>query len=111
MDAIIDGGAQCDGLLDLAEHIAETRPFPEIKGRIIKKQRTHTVQTSGLTGRDTGECIGLAQEVGQTGTKKPKPQTPVKGLYLVGSDAGGKGIGTECAADSALYPYNILKWR
>jgi len=105
----VSKAAQCDGLLDLAEHIAETRLFPEIKGYIIKKQRTHTTQTSGLTGRDTGECIGLAQEVGQTGTKKPKPQTPIKGLYLVGSDAGGKGIGTECAADSALYLYNILK--
>jgi len=100
---------QCEELLDLAEHIAERRLFPEIKGHIIKKQRTHIAQTSGLTGRRTGECIGLAQEVGQTGTKKPTPQTPIKGLYLVGSDAGGKGIGTECAADSALYLYNILK--
>jgi len=105
----VSKSAQCEGLLDLAEHIAETRLFPEIKGHIIKKQRTHTTQTAGLTGRITGECIGLAQEVGQTGTKKPKPQTPIKGLYLVGSDAGGKGIGTECAADSALYLYNILK--
>jgi len=105
----VSKAAQCEGLLDLAEHIAETRLFPEIKGYIIKKQRTHTTQTAGLTGRETGECIGLAQEVGQTGTKKPKPQTPIKGLYLVGSDAGGKGIGTECAADSALYLYNILK--
>lgn len=105
----VSRAAQCEGLLDLAEHIAENRLFPEIKGAILKKQRSHTVQTSRLTGRETGECIGLAQEVGQTGTKKPKPQTPIKGLYLVGSDAGGKGIGTECAADSALYLYNILK--
>ena len=27
---------------------------------------------------------------------------PVKGLYLVGCDAGGVGIGTEQAADSAM---------
>lgn len=47
--------------------------------------------------------------MGQTGSKKPTPQTPIPGLYMVGSDAGGKGNGTECAADSALYLYNILK--
>jgi len=102
--------SQCEALLDKAEYIAENKLFPEVKGHIIKKQRTHIVQTAGLSGRiGTGECIGLAQNVGQTGTKKPTPQTPIKGLYLVGSDAGGKGIGTENAANSALYLYSILK--
>ena len=106
----VSRASQCEGLLDKAEHMAETTIFPEIKDHIIKKQRSHIVQTASLTGRGTtGECIGLAQSVGQTGTKKPTPQTPISGLYLVGSDAGGKGIGTECAADSALHLYNILK--
>jgi len=27
---------------------------------------------------------------------------PVRGLYLVGADAGGRGIGTEMAGESAL---------
>ena len=106
----VSRAAQCEGLLEKAEYLAESKLFPEIKGHIIKKQRSHVVHTAGLSGRGTtGECIGLAQNVGQSGTKKPTPQTPINGLYMVGSDAGGKGIGTECAADSALYLYNILK--
>lgn len=99
---------QCEGLLDLAERIAGD-VFPEIRGHVVEKQRTHIAHTSHLTGRPTGECIGLGQEVGQSGTRKPSPITPVPGLYLVGSDAGGRGIGTENAAESALYLYNQLK--
>ncbi len=101
---------QCNKLLDLAEDVAENKLFPEIRGAVIKKQRSIVTQTSLLTGRSTGECIGLAQEVGQTGTKKPRCETPVHGLYLVGSDAGGRGIGTECAAESALHLYRILTY-
>jgi prolycopene isomerase len=99
---------QCVGLLDLAERIA-FEVFPEMRGHVVDKQRTHIAHTSHLTGRATGECIGLGQEVGQSGTSKPLPATPLEGLYLVGSDAGGRGIGTENAAESALYLYGLLK--
>ena len=33
----------------------------------------------------------------------PDPKMPIHGLYLVGADAGGRGIGTEMAGESALY--------
>ena len=46
--------------------------------------------------------IGLAQLYDQVGENKPDPRTPVEVLYLVGCDAGGRGVGTEQAADSAL---------
>ena len=98
---------QCEGLLNLAERIAEGI-FPEIRGHVADKVRTHTGHTSHLTGRVTGECIGLAQEVGQSGSRRPGNTMPIKGLYLVGSDAGGRGIGTEMAAESALYLYGQL---
>ncbi len=38
---------------------------------------------------------------GQVGKKKPSQRTPVQGLYLVGVDAGARGIGTEQAVASA----------
>ena len=41
--------------------------------------------------------IGLAQLYDQEGEYKPDPRTPVEGLYLVGCDAGGRGVGTEQA--------------
>ncbi len=98
---------QCEGLLDLAERIIPDI-FPEIRGKVNNKVRSTIVNTSQLTGRVTGECIGLAQEVGQSGSRRPENAMPIKGLYLVGSDAGGRGIGTEMAADSALYLYSQL---
>lgn len=92
----------CEGLLDIAEKRLYDF-FPRIKEHIEWKQRATIEQTSALTGRSTGECVGLAQCVGQTGAKKPKVATPIKDLWLVGSDAGARGIGTEQAAGSALY--------
>lgn len=77
--------------------------FPRVKEHIEWTQRAGIQQTSALTGRATGECVGLAQCAGQTGAKKPKVQTPIKDLWLVGCDAGARGIGTEQAAASALY--------
>ncbi len=62
----------------------------------------HIATTASITGKPTGECIGLAQIVGQTGVHKPSPRTPVQDLWLVGADAGGRGVGTENAAMSAL---------
>jgi prolycopene isomerase len=64
-------------------------------------------QVSDLT-RDSvvpgqgGECIGLAQIVGQCGAHKPAARSPLPGLYFVGCDAGGYGCGTHQAADSGV---------
>lgn len=49
-----------------------------------------------------GECIGLAQIVGQTGKYKPSIKGPIGGLFYVGTDAGGYGLGTHSAATSGV---------
>ena len=49
-----------------------------------------------------GECIGLGQVVGQCGKHKPNPASPIPGLYFVGCDAGGHGVGTHQAVDSGF---------
>lgn len=82
--------------------------FPRMKNSIEWSMRTHVRDTSRLTGKPTGECIGLAQSVGQTGVHKPAVKTPVDGLYLTGCDAGARGVGTEQAAASALYVAGLL---
>ncbi|MEW6552914.1 MAG: NAD(P)/FAD-dependent oxidoreductase [Actinomycetota bacterium] len=99
---------QAASLLARAEEIAAFL-FPEISGATVAVERVLTTQVSGLSGRTAGECIGIAQEVGQSGTNRPATSTPVQGLYLVGADAGGRGIGTEMAADSALRLYYHLR--
>jgi prolycopene isomerase len=76
--------------------------LPGIEKHILWKHRTNLSYIDGMGGRGAGEVIGLAQSYDQVGENKPDPRTPVEGLYLVGCDAGGRGIGTEQAADSAL---------
>ena len=44
-----------------------------------------------------GECVGLAQVVGQCGKLKPPVDAPIRGLYYAGADAGAAGMGTHQA--------------
>ncbi|MBW1988292.1 MAG: NAD(P)/FAD-dependent oxidoreductase [Deltaproteobacteria bacterium] len=76
--------------------------FPGIENHILWKHRTTLEYTNAMSNRGMADCIGLAQTHYQCGRNKPDPRTPVPGLYLVGCDSGGRGIGTEQASDSAL---------
>jgi prolycopene isomerase len=84
-----------------------TRLWPGIQECVEVKERYGTSHVSALT-RDHvlpgqgGECVGLAQIVGQCGRHKPSPRAPLRGLYFVGCDAGGYGCGTHQAVDSGV---------
>jgi phytoene dehydrogenase-like protein len=77
--------------------------FPEIWEATERKEYNGPKEISDLT-RDSvlpgqgGECVGLAQIVGQCGAMKPKTATSIRGLYLAGADAGAAGMGTHQAA-------------
>ncbi len=75
---------------------------PGLYDHIVWKHRANLDYIGAMGGRGAGEAIGLAQRFDQVGKLKPAARMPVEGLYLVGCDAGGRGIGTEQAADSAL---------
>jgi len=83
--------------------------FPDIEKHVEWKLRTDTHYIAGISGRKTGEVIGVAQTPSQVGDKRPSHQTPIENLYLVGSDVGGRGVGMEMAADSALKLWRILR--
>jgi prolycopene isomerase len=53
-------------------------------------------------GGKEASVIGVSQTVDQTGVNRPATALPIEGLYVVGGDAGGWGIGTELAAKSAI---------
>lgn len=53
-------------------------------------------------GKAYGPAISTAQTPNQVGACRPSVTTPIRGLYLAGDNAGGRGIGTELAADSAM---------
>lgn len=47
-------------------------------------------------------AAGTAQMPGQVGRARPAVYTPVRGLYLAGRAAGGRGAGMDLAASSAM---------
>lgn len=51
---------------------------------------------------ETGVGIGIGQWPGQVGDKRPKVKTSVEGLYIVGGEAGGAGVGIEMCLNSAF---------
>lgn len=75
---------------------------PGIDDHVVWKLRTGTDYIARISGRELGEVIGLSQDYRQVGKNRPDPSMPIEGLYLVGADAGGRGIGTEMAGESAL---------
>ena len=81
--------------------------FPDMPAHIEFKEGYSTHDVSSLT-RDQvlphigGECIGLGQVVGQCGRHKPLVKAPIQGLFYVGCDAGGTGIGVQQAVDSGM---------
>lgn len=88
-------------------HETSLEAWPSLSEHIIRKEAYTTRSVSALT-RDGavpgagGECIGIAQVIGQEGQHKPNPRTPLDGLYIVGCDAGGKGVATHMAVDSGF---------
>ncbi|KAA0232673.1 MAG: hypothetical protein EDR02_16435 [Actinobacteria bacterium] len=77
-------------------------------GEHIVKQETYTTRSVSNLTRDAvvpgagGECIGIAQTMEQEGRNKPDPRTPLRGLFIVGCDAGSKGVATHQAVDSGF---------
>jgi prolycopene isomerase len=77
--------------------------FPEIWEACERREYNGPKDISELT-RDSvmegqgGECVGVAQIVGQCGSMKPSSKAPINGLYIAGADAGSKGMGTHQSA-------------
>ncbi len=100
--------AICNELLDRMENTVQDL-YPDIEKHVIWKIRTDISYVAEISGRWTGEVIGVAQNRHQVGDKRPSSVTPVEGLYLVGADAGGRGVGTEMAVDSGLNLWRTLR--
>lgn len=85
-----------DSSLDQADEWLNERY--DVERNLLWKERT-TPKEMEKFGRP--DCIGLAQIPSQVGKNKPS-QRILKNLYLVGCDAGARGVGTEQAAESGL---------
>jgi prolycopene isomerase len=88
--------------------------WPEMVPALESKRYAGPAEVTRLT-RDRvipgqgGECMGLGQTVGQCGSRKPKAETPINGLILVGIDAGGgEGMGVHQSVHSAIKVAHFL---
>ena len=74
----------------------------------IEKEETFGPSTISKIGRDSvlpgrgGEDYGATLSITQYGDKRLNGASPIEGLYFVGGDAGGFGLGTHQAIDSAV---------
>jgi len=88
--------------------------FPDIWDATERKEYNGPREISNLT-RDSvipgqgGECVGLAQIVGQCGSMKPKQELSIGGLFLAGADAGAAGMGTHQAALSGIEAARLVR--
>ena len=75
--------------------------FPKADKHLIFKKMDSPLLVDAYAG-ETGNVIGVAQTVDQIYERRPSQVSPIKGLYIVGAEAGGHGIGAELAANSAM---------
>ncbi len=83
------------------------RMFPGLSKSLLWRDIT-TPKDIELLGGKEATVVGIAQTSEQSGVNRPKSALPIEGLYLVGGDAGGWGIGTEMAAESAINCSEII---
>lgn len=75
---------------------------PGLDDEIVFVDRTTTSWMEHWLGKEFGPAISTGQTPGQVADQRPSVTTPIAGLYLAGDGAGGRGVGTELAADSAM---------
>ncbi|MFX1357557.1 MAG: phytoene desaturase family protein [Promethearchaeota archaeon] len=81
--------------------------FPKLSDHLLWYDITTPIDLERMYGKE-GSVVGICQNTNQTGSNRPPISLPIKGLYMVGGDAGGWGIGTELAAKSALECSEII---
>jgi phytoene dehydrogenase-like protein len=81
--------------------------YPGVMDALMYKELEGPAEVSEFT-RDQvlegqgGECVGLAQIVGQCGKYQPSAKAPIGGLYYAGADVGPPGMGTHKASSAGI---------
>jgi prolycopene isomerase len=92
-----DDSAFIDGLLGAMQAL--------MPGCLDDAEFVDTMGTEALAawiGKAGGPAVSTGQTPDQSGARRPSVRTPLDGLYVCGDAAGGRGIGTELAAASAM---------
>jgi prolycopene isomerase len=83
--------------------------IPNLDDELIFSEFTPIPAIAGWMGKSNRGAICNGQFPGQVGADRLPVTTPVRGLYIVGDGAGGRGIGTELAASSALEAVALMR--
>ncbi len=76
-----------------------------VPGAVEEALFVDTMSTEALAawiGKSGGPAVSTGQTPSQVGRDRPSVRTPLPGLYVCGDGAGGRGIGTELACQSAI---------
>jgi prolycopene isomerase len=76
--------------------------IPHLDDELLFTEWTPIRSVAGWMGKSNRAAICTGQFPGQVGRDRLPVTTPIAGLYIVGDGAGGRGIGTELAASSAM---------
>lgn len=81
--------------------------LPGFRKHIMWMEETTPSDMNRLVGAEGAIC-GTGLTVRQSGKKRPGVETPIKNLYLCGANAGGWGVGTEMAIESAKIVSSLI---
>ncbi|MBK9030586.1 MAG: NAD(P)/FAD-dependent oxidoreductase [Myxococcales bacterium] len=76
--------------------------IPGLEDELVFAEWTPIPAVAAWMGKANRGAICTGQVPGQVGRDRLPVTTPVPGLYLCGDGAGGRGVGTELAAASAM---------
>ncbi len=76
--------------------------IPGLRENIIFEDLFSVRATAGWVGKSSGAAVTTAQTPDQVGDRRPGHRTLVRGLYMAGDCAGGRGVGTELACQSGM---------
>ncbi|MGY5871118.1 MAG: FAD-dependent oxidoreductase [Candidatus Thorarchaeota archaeon] len=79
-----------------------------MKGNGLEKYHPGILDHIEMEHVQTSYATRAALIPGQTDLDRPGPHTPIKGLYIVGTDTAGSGVGLQQAANSADGLVNVL---
>jgi phytoene dehydrogenase-like protein len=77
------------------------RYIPGLRKHTLWKQATNMTNFHEFSYED-GCVIGIGQTYRQAGKNRPPIKSPLQGLFFVGGEAGGSGVGIELCVNSAI---------
>jgi phytoene dehydrogenase-like protein len=103
-------GKELVGMATMRDHgITVEEQVKIMKSHGFEKYFPDVLENIEMEHVQTSYATRAALIPGQTDMDRPGPRTPVKGLYIVGTDTAGEGVGLQQAANSAQGVLDALK--